>query len=103
MRFLLISIVSLLCAGSLSAQMPPSAERPLWLRYPALSPDGKTVAFTFRGHLFAVPAEGGQARALTAGGAHDFQPVWSPDGKTLAYASDLYGNFDVFTGPVAGG
>ncbi len=103
MRFLLISIVSLLCAGSLSAQTPPSAERPLWLRYPALSPDGKTVAFTFRGHLFAVPAEGGQARALTAGGAHDFQPVWSPDGKTLAYASDLYGNFDVFTVPVAGG
>ncbi len=103
MRFLLISIVSLLCVGSLSAQTPPSTERPLWLRYPALSPDGKTVAFTFRGHLFTVPANGGEARALTAGTAHDFQPVWSPDGKTVAYASDLYGNFDVFTVPAAGG
>ena len=40
---------------------------------------------------------------LTAGPAHDFQPVWSPDGKSIAYASDAYGNFDVFLIPAAGG
>ena len=34
---------------------------PLWLRYPAISPDGKTIAFSFRGHIFTVPAAGGLA------------------------------------------
>jgi len=54
---------------------------PLWLRYPAISPDGKTIAFSFRGHIFTVPATGGLAVPLTAGTAHDSSPIWSPDGK----------------------
>ncbi len=109
MRFLLtIFALVFSCVGPLPAQTPsaePSgaAERPLWMRYPALSPDGKTVAFTYRGHLFTVPSAGGPARPLTAGTARDFQPVWSPDSRTVAYASDLYGNFDVFVIPAAGG
>ena len=98
----------ILAAGLLLAVLPAHAQdaattTPLWLRYPAVSPDGKTIAFAFRGHLFTVPAAGGAAVPLTAGPAHDFQPVWSPDGKTVAYASDAYGNFDVFTIPATGG
>ena len=73
------------------------------MRYPAISPDGKTIAFAFRGHLFTVPSAGGSAVPLTAGPAHDFQPVWSPDGKTIAYASNAYGNFDVYAVPAIGG
>src|ERR1700726_4395979 len=69
----------------------PKAD-PLWLRYPALSPDGKTIAFSFQGHLFLVPAEGGLAHPLTAGPAHDTAPVWSRDGKFIAFASDRYGH-----------
>src|SRR6516165_4218291 len=46
----------------------PSA--PLWMRYPAISPDGKTIAFSFEGHLFTIPVTGGTAQALTAGPAH---------------------------------
>ena len=90
-------------AGRLPAQTPPPVEAPLWMRYPAISPDGKTVAFAFRGHLFTVPSAGGTAVPLTTGPAHDFQPVWSPDSRSVAYASDLYGNFDVFVLPAAGG
>ena len=78
-------------------------ERPLWLRYPAISPDGREIAFSFEGNLFVVPAAGGVARALTANGHHNFMPVWSPDGKYLAYAADTYGNFDVFLISSAGG
>jgi tricorn protease len=69
---------------------------PLWLRYPAISPDGKNIAFSFEGHLFVVPSVGGTAQPLTAGPAHDTAPVWSPDGKLIAFASDRYGNYDVF-------
>ncbi len=81
----------------------PDDATPLWMRYPALSPDGKTIAFAFRGHLFTVPSVGGSAVPLTASPAHDFQPVWSPDSKNIAYASDAYGNFVVDRLPATGG
>ena len=77
--------------------------QPLWLRYPSISPDGKTIAFSFKGHLFLVPAGGGLAQALTAGSAHDTAPVWSRDGKSIAFASDRYGHYDVFLVSVDGG
>ena len=69
---------------------------PLWLRYSAISPDGQQIAFAFQGSLFVVPAAGGPARLLVGNGHHSFHPVWSPDGQRIAYASDTYGNFDVF-------
>ena len=74
-----------------------------WLRYPAISPDGSTIVFTYKGNLYRVSSGGGTATPLTLHEAHDYQPVWSPDGKTIAFASDRYGNFDVFTIPATGG
>ena len=50
-----------------------------------------------------MSSEGGEARQLTSNPAYDYSPVWSPDGKTLAFASDRYGNFDIFTIPLTGG
>ncbi len=76
---------------------------PGWLRYSAISPDGKTIVFTYKGDLFRVPASGGTATPLTTHEAHDFMPVWSHDGKSIAFASDRYGNFDVFIMPAEGG
>ena len=76
---------------------------PLWLRYPAISPDGTTIAFSFRGHIFTVPAAGGLAIPLTGGPAHDSSPVWSPDGKLIAFASDRYGHYDVYVTSPQGG
>ena len=74
-----------------------------WLRYPAISPDGSTIVFTFKGDLYRVPASGGTAVPLTLSESHDFMPVWSRDGKTIAFSSDRYGSFDVFVMPATGG
>ena len=79
------------------------AQSPSWLRYPSISPDGKTIVFTYKGDLYKVAATGGTATPLTMHEAHDFMPVWSNDGKTIAFASDRYGNFDVYTISINGG
>jgi tricorn protease len=74
-----------------------------WLRYPVISPDGRTIAFTYQGDLWRVPAEGGEAVRLTSHAAHDYRPVWSPDGHQIAFASDRYGSFQIFIMPARGG
>jgi tricorn protease len=93
LTFLLLAVVS----------APARAASPEWLRYPALSPDGKTIVFTYKGDLYRVAAAGGPATPLTLHEAHDFMPVWSHDGKWIAFASDRFGNFDVFIVPAEGG
>ncbi|WP_416440784.1 S41 family peptidase [Leeuwenhoekiella sp. A16] len=93
-----IAIMLCLLTGSLFAQ-----ENARWLRYPSISPDGKTIVFGYMGNLYKVNSGGGNATAITTGDAYDMRPVWSHDGKTLAFASDRYGNFDVYTMPAQGG
>src|SRR5580704_12183426 len=88
--------------GSAAEALGPD-NAPLWLRYPAISPDGKSIAFSFEGHLFIVASGGGTAQPLTAGPAHDTAPVWSPDGKLIAFASDRYGHYNVFLTGIEGG
>ncbi len=75
----------------------------LWLRYPAISPDGKNIVFSYRGDLYITPTSGGIASPLTVHDAYDFSPVWSPDGKQIAFASNRHGNFDVFIISLNGG
>ena len=79
------------------------AESPKWLRYSSISPDGKTIVFAYKGDIYRVAASGGVATPLTVNKSYEYLPVWSPDGKTLAFASDRYGNFDIFVMPSTGG
>lgn len=89
------------------AQAAPPAlgplTQPLWLRQYSISPDGRQIAFTFQGNLYLVPAGGGTARLLVSNGKHSSAPVWSPDGKLLAYAANVFGNDDVFLVSADGG
>ena len=78
-------------------------ENPLWMRYTAISPDGQTILFCYKGDIWSVPSAGGTAVPLTLTDSYEYAPVWSHDGKTLAFASDRYGNFDVFVMPASGG
>lgn len=77
--------------------------QPKWARYPAISPDGSTIVFTYKGDLYTVPANGGVATQLTYHEAHDFMAIWSTDGQSIAFASDRYGNFDIYTMNAKGG
>jgi tricorn protease len=73
-----------------------------WLRYPAISADGSTIAFSALGEIWLVDAAGGTARQLTRSDALDTRPVWFPDGR-IAFASDRHGNFDLFVQNPEGG
>lgn len=74
-----------------------------WFLHSAISPNGKTVAFSYKGDIYTVPASGGTARALTIHHDWDGHPVWSEDGKHIAFASDRNGNLDVYLMPAKGG
>ncbi len=65
-------------------------------RHPAPSPDGSQIAFSWQGDLWLIPASGGTARRLTAHPASESHPVWSRDGRLLAFSSDRHGSDDVF-------
>ena len=87
----------LFAALAAATALGASAEAPLWLRDARISPDGKTIVFTYKGDIFTVPSAGGKAVRLTSQESYEQMPVWSPDSKTIAFASDRYGNFDIFT------
>ena len=73
------------------------AQTPIqFARYPAPSPDGTRVVFSYQGDLWLAPITGGLAQRLTVHEGYDFAPVWSPDGKKIAFTSDRFGNDDVF-------
>lgn len=86
--FLLIGLTSVL---SFSAE-----KQLIGARFPALSPDGEWVAFSYMGDLWMVSSEGGKAIRLTDHVAYDREPVWSPDGRWLAFSSNRKGNNDVY-------
>src|SRR5690348_17541918 len=60
------------------------------------------VVFVYGGYLWSVPREGGDARQLTTGG-HEALPIFSPDGKWIAFTGQYDGNIDVFVMPAEGG
>jgi tricorn protease len=80
------------------------AQEPIrFARTPDISPDGKLIAFSYLGDIWTVEAIGGVARPVTMHEAHDINPVFSPDGKYLAFSSNRHGSYDVFVVPAVGG
>ncbi|MEU1404144.1 amidohydrolase family protein [Streptomyces sp. NPDC005728] len=82
------------------------------IHLPALSPDGRQVAFVALNALWLLPVDGAPRRLLQGEPAHYVQmPAWEPDGRSLLYCTDRdglvavhrIGLADGSEGPVAGG
>ena len=81
----------------------PTSKPAIGARMPALSPDGKKLAFVYRGDVWVSEAEGGRAYPVTQHAEYDAYPVFSPDGQWLAFSSMRNGNWDIFVVPSTGG
>ena len=93
-----------LSALAMFASVASAAEKSEeWFLHTSISPDSKTIAFSYKGDIYTVPAKGGTARPLTIHNDWDGHPIWSRDGKSIAFASDRNGNLDVYVMPAKGG
>ncbi|MBI2689079.1 MAG: PD40 domain-containing protein [Acidobacteria bacterium] len=92
----MIRILPLLLAVPLLAQ-----ENSILPQRPAFN--GTDIVFSYAGDLWRVGKGGGAAARLTSGQGVETYPVFSPDGRTVAFAGEYDGNFDVYTVPVSGG
>lgn len=98
-----IFIIMVLTSSIVFCQVSDEKALLVGARHPAISPDGEQVAFSYMGDIWLVSSSGGRAFRLTDHIAYDHSPVWSPDGKWLAFSSDRMGSEDVYLVPAKGG
>lgn len=92
-----VALSAAIASSALAAQALPSFAEP------ALSPDGSEIAFASGGDLWTVPAAGGQARLLVTDEATESRPLYSPDGKSLAFVSTRSGMANLYVLTLATG
>ncbi|MGZ0017490.1 S41 family peptidase [Yeosuana sp. AK3] len=90
--FILALLLSTFCLG----------QTPL-INTPSVSPDGKEIAFNYQGDIWTSSMNGENAKRITVHEAYDTNPIWSYDGRSIAFESDRYGNSDVYVIPAQGG
>jgi len=102
-RIRLILLLGIFSVIFLSFYSHADKKQLIGARYPAISPDGKQIAFSYMGDIWLVSSEGGKAVRLTDHVAYDREPLWSPDGTWLAFTSNRKGNNDVYLMKADGG
>jgi tricorn protease len=96
-RLLLLTSACLMAAAPISGQRSPAAVDPLpSFAEPAISPDRSEIAFVSSGDIWTVRAEGGEARLLVSHAANEARPIYSPDGRSVAFVSDRTGGGDIY-------
>ncbi len=94
-------LIGLLGVGSHPAVCQTTV--PYFAEYPALSPDGRVLVFSYDGDLWKSGSQGGEATRITAMRGEETRPRVSPDGQWIAFSGNQYGNDDVYLMPLAGG
>lgn len=89
--------IALLLISSLSI-----AQNPL-INFPAISPNGQSIAFNFQGDIWVANINGTNPKRITVHEAYDTNPIWSADGQSIAFQSNRYGNDDVYLISANGG
>lgn len=83
-------------AADLIEMRPRFVKASKWVRSSSISPSGARAVFDFRGEIVTVPREKGDDRNLTnSPGVHDRWPVWSPDGKQIAWFTEVNGEYQL--------
>ncbi len=94
-----LMLLSALCLAALWTAA--AADAPQLFRSPTLN--ATHIVFCYAGDLWSVPRDGGEAVRLTTGDGMETAPLFSPDGRTIAFSGQYDGNWDVFTIPAEGG
>jgi len=92
-----LGFVIVLMAGSVLAEPRP------YFTEPSLSPDRQEIAFVSGGDIWTVPAVGGVASLLVSHPANEARPLYSPDGRQLAFISSRTGSGDIYLMTLATG
>ncbi|MFB9842167.1 S41 family peptidase [Mucilaginibacter ginsenosidivorans] len=100
MKKLYLSFFTIILFGNL---VTAQSQETYFTSYPTLTPDGKTVIFSYEGDLWKAEIGNPVASRLTAMQGEETSPRVSPDGKWLAFSSNQFGNNDVYLMPLAGG
>lgn len=95
-KFFAFAFLANLCLLFLTAFSASAQRAAPYLTEPAIAPDRKEIAFVSGGDIWTVPAAGGTASLLVAHPANESRPVYSPDGRRLAFVSTRSGNGDVY-------
>ena len=97
MRILFVVLMTVLLSSIALAEPRP------YFTEPSLSPDRKEIAFVSGGDIWTVPATGGVASLLVSHSANEARPLYSPDGRQLAFISSRTGNGDIYLLTLASG
>ena len=92
----IVSLLFLLVLAASSLPARANGEEIFLAGDPALSPDGATLLFSWRGDIWSVPSAGGTARQITSHTDRDSDPCFSPDGTEIAFTSSRAGGSQVF-------
>ena len=93
----LLSLLSFVTLGQAPKEALP------YFAEPSISPDRSEIAFVSGGDIWTVPTAGGEARLLVAHSANESRPIYSPDGKKLAFGSNRTGGGDIYVLTLATG
>ena len=100
----MLNLTRLLTCILLASSGLASAQEPIrFARTPDISPDGKLITFSYQGDIYTCETIGGTARAVTSHPAHDINPIFSPDGRQIAFSSNRHGSYDIFVVGARGG